>query len=148
MASIDGLTISVPMNALVVVYAVEQLIVLVVERAVDRNRRRLATVVGTGAARQRVWDPLAGARHTLDQTDEVPSVDGHVLNVFSVTSVLTVARVGLDQRRFSGDRDVLGHGADLQLHIDAGAVAGRHRDARALGTESLQLDFHRVGPNR
>src|SRR4029453_10921834 len=57
---------------LVVVHAVEQLIVLVVERAVDRNRRRLATVVRAGATRQRVRDSLAGARHTLDQADEVP----------------------------------------------------------------------------
>src|SRR4029453_19665606 len=49
---------------LVVVHAVEQLIVLVVERAVDRNRRRLATVVGAGAPPPRGRNPLPLPQHT------------------------------------------------------------------------------------
>ena len=56
---------------------------------------------------------------------------GRSCTAFSVTSELDGRRVGLHAAAIlAATVIVLGHGADLQLHVDAGAVAGRQRDAR------------------
>src|SRR5256885_5319949 len=50
------------------IYAVNQLVVLVVERAVDRDRRRLPAIVGPCAARERV-----GQARSEEHTSELQS---------------------------------------------------------------------------
>ena len=65
-ASIDGLDANRADGALVVVHAVNQLIVLVVGRAVDRDGGRLPPIVGTGAARERVGGAFVRARQSAE----------------------------------------------------------------------------------
>ncbi len=134
--------------ALVVVDAVQQLVVLVVHRAVDRDRRRLAAIVGAGAAGERVRHAFVRARHELHQPHEVAPVHRQILHGLLGDQRTERRRIGLHERRLGGDRDVFRNGADLQLHVESRAIARRQRHVRGLGRESLKLDLHGVAADR
>ena len=107
-------------RALVVVHAVDQLVVLVVERAVDGDRRRLAAIVRARAARQRVrhafvWRPAT----SWTRRTKLRPFTGRSCTAFSVDERLQRRRVGLQQRRLGGHGNVLGDRPDLQFGVEA-----------------------------
>ena len=135
-------------GALVVVDAVDQVIVLIVHRAVDRHGGGLPAIVGPVAGRQRVRQPLERAGHELHQADDVASADRKILHGLLRNERAHRRRIGLQQRRFSRDEHALLHLSELQLRIEANAIARRQHDARRLARESLQLDVHGVRADR
>ena len=65
---------------------------------------------------------------------------GRSCTAFSVTSALSVEVSVWSSGDGGGHGDRLGEQADLQLRVEADAVAGRQRDLRRSGAEALQLD--------
>ena len=135
-------------RALVVVHPVDELIVLVVQRAVDGNRRRLAPIVRARAARQRVRQAFIGTRRQLDEAHEIAAVHRQILDGLLGDERRQRRGVGLEQRRGGGHGNGLGDQADLQFGVEPDAIAGRQRHLGRLGAEPLQRHSDRVAADR
>ena len=130
-ASIDGLTPTVPMaRSLLSMPSISWLFWLSA-RAVDRHRRGLTAIVRPGAAGERVgqrprWRPGTSCTSRM----KLRPLTGRSCTAFSLTSELSVDGVGLQQWRLAGDHTFSDTLPDRELAIDARAVAAREHDAR------------------
>ena len=136
-----------PDETFVVVDTVDEVVVQDVVLAVHRHGRRLPAVVGTVAGRERVREPLVGARRHARQGHHVPAWQQQVLHGPLPEERAHRGAAGLDEGRLRLHRDGHRDGADDQLCVDAKPVARRHLHVAVDGAEPLQLDAQVVAPD-
>ena len=137
-----------PDRAFVVVHAIDELIVQHVVDAVDRHRRGLPALVGSRAVGQGAERAFVGTGHELHHANDVSPRNGRILHGLLIDQRADRRRVGLQQRGLAADGKVLLHRPELQLRVNARAIAGCELDARRDRLEALQLDPYRISADR
>ena len=132
--------------ALVVVHPVDHLVVEYFVLAVGADVGGLAALVGTRAAQNRVGRPNGHAYGALHQRDIIAAVQRQILHGLRTDKSRQRRTVGLQGGALHLDLHRLGHFSYLQLHIRAGAIAGRDRQIHRGFLEARRLHRDRVLP--
>ena len=127
-------------GTLVVVHPVDQHVVAVVARAVDRHRGGGPPIVGPRAAAECIRSSRVRPGHPLNEADEVPAVDRQILHLALRDEGADGGRLGLEQRRFGRHLHGLADRPDSETAVDANLLTASHGHFRFLCREPLQLN--------